>query len=248
MPSENVWSFWEGPIWPHIQVCIDSMRRTCPGFVLLTPENIREFVDIDSVLHKKIKDIQEPARKADCYRAAVLYTHGGFYFDCDTIGLKDPSVILEKNQEECLYCIWSNPPRRILNGNIYLKKGSVIGREWLKNINNALARHAAGTCLKWTSLGELALSPAVDLHPEISKKIARDHFLPIDVDNNVKEFFRASNHWTEWVSDRTVCFGLNNSWMMHNKKQEMLMSPEKQESSKLLVHQLLSDTRKLNLG
>ncbi len=235
----NVWTYWEGPRPPYIDVCLASMARVCdtPGvtFYLVTPENLPVFVH-SSDLHPSYLALPEIALRADCIRAALLARHGGFWWDADTIGLRSPLPLVSAYAEaDAIYTTWTKPPLRVLNGYIYLRRGCKAARDWLNQINHALCHSLHGT--SWCSLGEHLLSAMLPEQPRC-RRIDRRLVLPIDIDANVRDFFRPGDFRAALIDD-TVCYGLNHSWFMHHKRSAMTMPPAAWPDSRLLIHQLL---------
>jgi hypothetical protein len=238
----NVWVYWEGPIPFHIQVCLDSMKRVCGSILkIVTPENLCEFVPAGSI-NESFSLLREPAHRADCIRAALLAIHGGLYLDADTVMIKDPWTVMTGHH--LTFAVWDAAPRRVLNGYVYACPDSPIASGWLEQINACLARPEKEK--SWTMFGEKILTPLVDgAFPAFINQVPRSTFLPIDIDSHIADFF-SRKPWTDFLTNESVCFGLNHSWMMHNRRKDMLLDPGKWKSSPLLIHQLLAHAKGLN--
>lgn len=217
----------------YIALCIESIRQCCTNcqFNLVTPQNIAAYLP-EGMLHQHFSVLQ-PAHKADCIRAALLAQHGGLYMDADTVCLRSPAG--NASDHDLVYCVWDNAPRRVLNGYIYAKPGSCLAWEWVDAINDALASGR----LNWTSLGEGVLTSLVAEHPETTREMPRSTFLPLDVDGSVATFF-TNRDFEDFVKPESVAFGLNNSWMMARRRNDMLMSAEAMAQSPLMIHRLLT--------
>lgn len=237
----QMFSYWEGPIPDVIRACLDSIKYCCGSqWKLITPSSLPEYITT-GVFHPNFNRIKNPAHRADCIRAALLFNHGGLWLDADTVMLWNPDdeFSLEK---ELVFSVWDKPPKRVLNGYIYAQKGSSIAGAWLLGINKALETfHPAN--MKWTSFGEAILTPLVDANPDKVHQIPRSTFLPIDVDSNVQALF-STDDWKTYIKTNTVAFGLNWSWMLQNQRNAMLCSPARWKNSHLLIHKLLSDAQK----
>jgi mannosyltransferase OCH1-like enzyme len=232
IPKTIVWSYWEGPRPDYIQACLDSLKRVCSNFILVTPETVDQY--IGDVLNSSYKKLKQIALKADCIRAALLAKYGGFWFDADTIGLKDPITLFRTfGQVSALYSVWDQKPLRVLNGYIYIAPNNPICQVWLNKINEVLKSNPSSAV--WTSLGEHILTPLLTHQDSKAVRVPRATFLPIDIDSNVIKFFSNEEYQT-YVMDSTVCFGLNHSWFMYHKAKSMDKS---QWNSPILIHQLL---------
>ena len=233
----NVFTYWEGSRPEYIQVCLDSMARVIGyDFCLITPERLSDWLPAGT-LHDAYRTLPQPALRADCIRAALLATHGGWWWDADTVAIQSPDVILDLiPQAEAFYTTWTKPPTRVLNGYIYVAPESQIGRDWLAHVNATLDRDPSS--VDWCSLGEQAITAMMLDNPN-AYRVNREVFLPIDIDSNVEEFFVAENSSKYDLSEHSVCFGLNHSWFMYHHARDMLMPQSEWWSSPLVIHQLL---------
>lgn len=227
----KVWTYWEGPMPTYIEVCIKSMEKACSDYAWLSDYNVSGFLPPD-VLHPNWKKLPQAALRADCVRAGLLAIHGGFWCDADTVGIKDPNLLLEQyDNPNILYCTWTKPPVRILNGYIYFWHANYAALTWLEQINQALAGDI--TKIDWCSLGEGLLTKLIPTQAR-AIKIPRDTFLPIDIDLEVPVFF-SDQDFNKYITENTVCFGLNHSWFWYHKRPLM----EQWKESKGLIFDLL---------
>lgn len=239
----NVFSYWEGPKPEYIDVCIKSMARVIgQAFHLVTPANIDEWLP-DNMLHPAYKTLPQPALRADAIRAALLATHGGWWWDADTIALHSPDWLLRRYPDaEAIYGIWDRNPIRVFNGYIWIRPGSEISSQWLQHVNDALA--ANPNDVSWCSLGEKLLTRLVGDHP-YAVRVERVTFLPIDIDSEVQRFFLDERYYDlEWT--KAVCVGLNHSWFMFHRGRDMTLPMAEWKHSPLLIHKLLKDAVALN--
>lgn len=232
--SVNVFSYWEGPRVPYIEACLSSVRRHCYRdccFHHVTESNIEHYIP-DGVLDPYWKSIKELGVKSDCVRAACLYLYGGLYVDADTVMLRSPVGVIDEDAD-CAYMTWSTAPRRCIAGYIYCRPGSPVAKKWLDNMNAKLAEKKAG----WTELGERCLTPAIDsCDPGKMQILPLNTFLPIEIDIEVDRFFK-EGRWEDLVTDKTIAFGLNHSWMTSRKPAEMKRWDDPR--SRLLIHRIL---------
>lgn len=79
--------FGNNPKTPEILDCIESWRKTCPGFEI-KEWNEENFPIEDFPFAKKMYDEKKWAFVADYARLQILEKHGGFYLDTDMLILK----------------------------------------------------------------------------------------------------------------------------------------------------------------
>lgn len=230
-----VWTFWEGPRWPYIDLCLETIQRQCVGGCEARVLDLPAFDRLigPSVLNPAWRKL-EWGIATDCIRAALLATYGGFWFDADTIALRSPAKLATLGMD-VVHVTWTKKPRRVVAGYLYMRKGCDAAVKWLENINRNLA---AGNC-GWTVLGEQSLGPAVAAaDPEKVLEVPRSTFLPIDIDCNVTEFFSEHN-WQDHASPASVCYGLNHSWFVSRYPTSFRLEWDKVRKSPLLIHRLL---------
>lgn len=234
----NVWSYWEGPMPPHIETCIASMRRVCgDDFHLVTPANLRDYVP-HGALHPNYRTMPQLGPKVSAIRAALLALHGGWWLDADTVALRHPQEVnLSYPHADVLYSMWSTKPERCLNGYIYARKHSLPACEWLRRVNYKL-EYAYKRACTWLVLGEKVLTELM-LGDERCQRIPLATFLPLEVDTRVAEFFEDRKP-AEYIKPETVCFGLNHSWMMHHHARDMALPRAQWPNSPMLIHRLLA--------
>jgi len=234
-----VWTYWEGPRIPYIDVCLNSLSYICNNpeieFQLLTPDNVQDYLDFQD-LHPNYQKLPQAALKADCIRAALLAKYGGFWWDADTIGIRSPHSLIERyTKATAIYSVWSKPPLRVFNGYIYLAPDSIVGQEWLGKVNSTLAQDSQE--VRWCDLGEKLLTRILPGQSGCNL-IDRRIFLPIDIDSDVRWFFKPGN-FHRYLIPETVCFGLNHSWFLYHQQPAMNLSSAAWSKSPLLIHQLL---------
>lgn len=235
----NVITYWEGHQPPYIAECLATVRQHCRQdcrYLHVTPEQFERH-GLDQVLHPRWRTIKQFGVKSDCVRVAMLARYGGLYVDADTVMLRSPVGIIDESLD-CQYMTWTNPPRRVIAGYVYLRPGSPVAVKWLENVNRFLADGRTG----WTDLGERCLTPAVDAHPGTTAEMPLSTFLPIEIDCDVPQFFKPGD-FRSYTQDRTIAFGLNHSWMSRVHPVEMFASPQKQQESPLIIHKLLTSAR-----
>lgn len=239
----DVWTYWEGTRFPHIETCLQSMAYICERpveFHLVTPENLGEYLK-PGVLHPDYTNLPGgPRDRANCIRVALLATYGGWWWDADTIGLHSPlHLMLHYPDVDVLYMAWNREPRRILNGYIYMRPGCEEAQEWLQQVNYRVEHEAQD--IIWAGLGEKLLTPLLTGRVGC-EQIPLQTFLPIDIDATVETFFK-SGDFRDYVQDYSVAYGLNHSYFLYRHQDQILADPATWEDSPLLIHQLLHYAR-----
>jgi Glycosyltransferase sugar-binding region containing DXD motif len=149
--------YWEGrkPRW--IDVCIKSMQSASAGceFHLATPENIADYLPKDTLL-ANLSKLEHPSHRCDYYRGALLYHHGGFCFDADTIGLRSPE---ELASDKLVYSMWRNAPARVIGAYLGAPPRHPIVWEWLKKMMDLVVSYDSEVRLRWGAMIEEILTP-----------------------------------------------------------------------------------------
>lgn len=235
----NVWSYWQGHMPEYIKICIETMKKNCENFTLLTPENVFDYIHHSPLDIDKCRKLNNPAHLADVFRVAVIFNHGGLWLDCDTVMIKslhDFKSIISSYNNGFFYSRWNDS--RVLNGYFYATKEHELIAKWLIAINNTLKTGPPRNT--WTQFGEKILTPLVNCGAYNTIGISRTIFLPINVDKIPWIFFEPF-HWSNFVSDDTITIGLNNSWFRDNIPQFVnSIEPWKGNG---LINQLLNEMR-----
>lgn len=252
--TKTIWSYWEGPQPPYIEICLRSIKEICNRsqdkweFLLVTPSNLQEYIPVGA-LHPAYAEIPNPGPKASAIRAALLAVYGGWWWDADTVALGDPSNFLSSlglpEYPEIAYTTWPIYPNRALNGYVYALGQSKSSLAWLDAVNSLLSTDF-DRATRWLELGEKSLTPVV-LSSPFCRRFDRRTVLPISIDDHVEAFFQARDY-REFIIPQTLCFGLNHSWFMLHHEHDMLMKPCHWKNSPILIHQLLADALELITG
>lgn len=231
-----IWTYWEGDKPYYIDLCLRLMKLVLGGNVtVLTPETVP--LCVGTSLDPNYLRLPNSALRADCIRAAVLATYGGWWWDADTVALRDPTDQLDPNEEhEILYCAWTRPPRRVLNGYIRFSRGSKVAQSWLNAVNNELSNNFDS--IDWCYLGERLLTGLVPACPT-SQEIDRRLVLPVDIDSDVEQFFKP--HRGELIPPDAYCYGLNHSYFMYHHQKQMNAPPDRWTD--ILIHRLMAYMR-----
>ncbi|WP_019383713.1 glycosyltransferase family 32 protein [Acinetobacter venetianus] len=78
-----IWMYWEGVLPQFVEKCVENIRTKNPDYVVnfLTPDNVKEFCDID---YRRLTHAT-PQQKADLIRFDLIYQYGGIWLDASTI-------------------------------------------------------------------------------------------------------------------------------------------------------------------
>ena len=242
----NIWTYWEGPAWPHIKTCFDTARMVLgDDWKLVTPRNLQQFLpNIDDLIHPNWRQVPEIGPKVCAIRSALIYRYGGMWADADTIWLQHPRILPDCRSFgiDFLYSTWPNGKRRVQSGYFVAPPRSDVVKQWIDGNNYTLEHEFSLDRDWWLVLGEHTLTPAVDAAP-VGTAVQVDYrtFLPLDVDSSSHALFEPGD-WKELTIPESVCFGLSNSWMMAHHWDKLLVCPRCVSRSPLLFHQLLHDT------
>lgn len=92
LPSSNIWSYWEGPVFPLLSLCIESMQRHNPSARLLNETTFHDWRGNGPLPDFKDRCI---AHKSDWLRFRLLREHGGLWVDADCIVMKPLQPVLD---------------------------------------------------------------------------------------------------------------------------------------------------------
>ena len=81
--SKKVWTMWLQKDIPEIcQICLKSIKKHYPDAVIITEENINQYIEIPDIILKKYKGgIIKPAHFSDYIRMCLLDKYGGLWID-----------------------------------------------------------------------------------------------------------------------------------------------------------------------
>ena len=88
----NIYLYWENKKGhkrhKYLDICLQSIKKHNKNVVVLTPENLYNYIPKEKV-NEKVWLLDKIAQRADYLRYLVLNHNGGFWFDFDTICLKN---------------------------------------------------------------------------------------------------------------------------------------------------------------
>jgi hypothetical protein len=81
--SDYVWSmWWQNDIPEIIQICLDSIKKFYPNLIIITKDNVSEYIDIpDYILQKLDSNIIAFPQFSDYIRVCLLDKYGGMWLD-----------------------------------------------------------------------------------------------------------------------------------------------------------------------
>jgi hypothetical protein len=242
----QIFTYWENEIGvctpPFIKLCIESMQKSCKEFVLLTPDNIYEYLN-ENDLNPAWKLLPYIAQKADCLRVAIIKKYGGWWCDADTMFIRSIDLLENFIDETKDLCFLQWTDGRILNGYFYAKKESVILSEWLKAINKVLSNSQP---LGWASLGEDILTPLVQWKfPDKCQQLSREIFIPINFDKVPALFFENIDYYP-FIKHNTIAVALNHSWFVNVCPALKTMMLSELQRSNTMLGNLCSNSYDLN--
>jgi hypothetical protein len=152
----NIWLYWENKINhtkpAYLNLCYKSIINGCGkhNVSLLNEQTIR---DIIPDINPKIFKFPCVAHKADYIRAKLVHSHGGFWFDTDTIlwqSIDKPIKDLENSGSDFIGCGRSgNRPSIGFFGGY---RNSKLLDQWIKDMDIAID-NSTDFKFNWTALG-----------------------------------------------------------------------------------------------
>ena len=98
---KHVWSYWEGPLTPLVEMCISSWRKHLApsGWTVhvLTPETLNQY----EIIKPKSFESLTPTTKSDVIRLSLLYTHGGLWLDASVYLTSNVDWLLNQSSSIC---------------------------------------------------------------------------------------------------------------------------------------------------
>ena len=75
----------ESTIPEPLKRCVSSIRKTYPNYdyKFYSDEDCRDYIKANYSESLNLYDALKPVERADLFRYAIMYEHGGIYFDVD---------------------------------------------------------------------------------------------------------------------------------------------------------------------
>ena len=98
---KQVWSYWEGPMTPLVEMCISSWdKHLAPSgwaIVVLTPETLNQY----EIIKPKSFECLTPTIKSDVIRLSLLYGYGGLWLDASVYLTSNVDWLLKQSGSIC---------------------------------------------------------------------------------------------------------------------------------------------------
>ena len=143
---KHVWLYYDGDL-PQILISLVTRTRRVLSsnwiFHFLTPESIREYLDIDSF--PVTYSLYATQAQSDLIRLALLKRYGGWWIDTSTIVNSDQfmkeirDLTIDKDVDFFGYCFTQCPRMLIESSILYSRRNSSFVTVWEKDYSRALA-------------------------------------------------------------------------------------------------------------
>jgi hypothetical protein len=110
----TVWSYWEGPKSPLIELCLDTLRIHNPEVKILTFDTFLEQMEHNKNLIPRLRELA-PNVQSDFIRSYLLHHYGGVWCDADAIHFQPMTDVTNmlKNYEFFAYREYSDRPANL---------------------------------------------------------------------------------------------------------------------------------------
>ena len=194
--TENIFTFWEGPLPAYIKLCLDTWKLP---FTILTYDNPKQYTDFDIEGAKRFTLPQI----ADAVRVHVLRDNGGYWLDADTIMLSEK--LPEAN-------IMGNIVTRTNTiGFLHTEAHSEMFEEWAAHQDKVIADLSYDS--RWDVLGNRFTDSYVRVHKEI-------RITPVE--NRWAETYMKPSWWNRYNAYQRFCLG-DFYHLKHLKETDLLM-------------------------
>jgi hypothetical protein len=106
--SLTIFTFWEPQknLLGYLELCLATWRKRLPTYqiVVLDHSNLKTYISSDLIHHPAMSRLTLTLQK-DLLMMAVLFEHGGYFLDLDTIVLKDLNTFFYSRQSADLIII-----------------------------------------------------------------------------------------------------------------------------------------------
>jgi SAM-dependent methyltransferase len=166
-----VWSYWEGPCSPLIELCLTTLARHAQARIL-DRDGFEALWKFDRDL--PIDELYV-AHRADFIRAYLLRFHGGVWLDADCLVLRDLSSLLRQMEGKDLG-VFRQKVGGIANNFLVARADAPVMVDFYERI----VRHLrARRPIHWTEIGTIPLSDAIACHRAVTHEFDRDAIMPI---------------------------------------------------------------------
>jgi len=130
----HVYSYWEGPKSPWIELCLETLRRNVPGIKILTPGDFRVMYHGHCDVRFAWFDKQRPNVKSDFIRAWILYNFGGIWVDADCIAFRDLRPVADLMKAPANYVAYTVGRGQFCTALQAAKRKTKIGQFYLEGM------------------------------------------------------------------------------------------------------------------
>ena len=141
----NIYLYWENKPnsqrHPYLDLCLKSIKKHNNNIVLLTPDNLTNYIDKNKI-NPKIWKLKKIAQRADYIRYKILNENGGMWLDFDTICLNNLTFLFT----------YLNDYDMVFGGECFFacKKGCL--NNFVKELDNKIEK-SKNLYFKWTDFG-----------------------------------------------------------------------------------------------
>jgi hypothetical protein len=168
----TIWQYWEGPMPPYVQLCIETVRKHHPDAQLLDREAFDAMFAIDQDVPL---DHLRAEHRADFVRAWLLRHRTGAWLDCDFVLLRPLDRLFE--QPESITFVGYRPNEsQFMNNLMYSREGDPVVSQFYDFVVDHLRNRRP---IDWLELGALPLTTAAEAHATSVAIIPTDLVCPI---------------------------------------------------------------------
>lgn len=92
MTEPTLWTYWDGPMPPVIELCLETLRRHNPTLTVVTPESLRDLGGGE--LLDSTAGLPRP-QQSDLVRLWLIHRYGGCWVDSDCISMQPLDCLAE---------------------------------------------------------------------------------------------------------------------------------------------------------
>lgn len=214
MIPRRIFTYWEGPVHPYIELCRDSFEKLSGIRVdILDKDSVYNYIR-SGILHEGHKRLPEISMKVDCLRLALLVSNGGMWCDMDTLMLSVPEMFFNTDRD-FIGMRWQQSGR-MLNGYISSVKDGEFVTACLEHVNSILEsgprKHQDGV-----EFGENTFIAVMGKGKFNIGYAPVETMCPIDLPNAVL-LWGSNKNIAQFIRDDTAAIALNNSQPSDNIK------------------------------
>lgn len=223
-----VWTYWEGPCPPYVELCLDSLRRHAGARVLDRASFDRLWTsDRDLPI-----DALYVAHRADYVRAYLLRHYGGFWIDADCVLLR-PVTPLAALLDQHDLVTYREPAGTIANNFLLARPGAPVVADFYARV---AAHLRARRPIDWLEIGSVPLMAAIEAHPGSTHMLPTAWIMPVCWSQAARFLDEVAPEPRDGLVDfharfepDAYCYMLSNhsmpAWLKGSSRSEVLCSP-----------------------